>query len=285
MAAGEFHAVAAAANEALGIAELAWSDVAGMGVAVAGLVDCSAGVVLDSVNLGWRNLPLRAELHRRLEVPVLIENDVCASALAEFASLPGGTAPPWLYVSVGTGVGACLVLDPVEGRLLCLDVGHIPIPGGSRRCRCGKYGCLETIASGASFTEAAKACIAADPANTLNSRLATITGRDILDAAAEGDRTCIEAVTAAGRACGLAVANLVNLLTPGGVGLAGGMVAPGSPYLLALVDVALSEVKPWLKDRFPFHIARLGERAGVIGAVELARRRLVDPPASGIIST
>jgi len=285
MAAGEFHAVAEAAHQALDIAQLTWSDVAGMGVAVAGLVDNSAGVVLDSANLGWHGLPLEAELHRRVGVPVLIENDVCASALAEFAGLRGEIPVPWLYISVGTGVGACLVLDKVEGQLLCLDVGHIPTPDGSRLCTCGKWGCLETVASGASLTQTAKARIAADPAHTLNSRVATITGRDVLDATAEGDRTCIEVVTAAGRACGMAVANLVNLLTPGGVGLAGRMFAPGSPYLEALTEVALKDVKPWLKDRFPFYIALLGERAGVIGAVELARRRLAAGPAGSTIST
>jgi glucokinase len=284
MAPGEFHAVVEAATRALEDAVLTWSDVAGMGVVVAGLVDSSAGVVLDSANLGWHGLPLWEELHRQVGVPVLVENDVCASALAEFAGLRGRTPVPWLYISVGTGVGACLVLDKSEGQLLCLDVGHIPIPEGSRRCTCGKYGCLETVASGASFTEGAKARIAADPAHTLNSRLATITGGDVLDAATEGDRTCLEVVTAAGRACGVAVANLVNLLTPGGVGLAGRMLVPGSPYLESLIELALKEVKPWLKDRFPFYIAILGDRAGVIGAVELAKSRLAERSASGVIT-
>ena len=71
-----------------------------------------------------------------------------------------------------------------------------------------------------------------------------------------GDTTCVEVLTAAGRACGQAVANLVNLLTPAGVGLSGGMISSGSPYLLGLLDVARSEIKPWLRDVCRFDISR-----------------------------
>ena len=83
MVLGQFHAIAEAAAEALAKVGLAWSDVAGLGVAVAGVVDSPAGVLLDSANLGLHRLPLPVELHQRLGVPVTIENDVSASALAE----------------------------------------------------------------------------------------------------------------------------------------------------------------------------------------------------------
>ncbi|HXW81980.1 MAG TPA: hypothetical protein VEJ84_20955, partial [Acidimicrobiales bacterium] len=75
-------------------------------------------------------------------------------------------------------------------------------------------------------------------------------------------------------------ANLVNLLTPTGVGLGGAMFTPGSPYLMALVEAAWSEIKSWMQDCLQFETARLGEKAGVIGAVRLAQRRLAGPPVS-----
>jgi len=280
MAPGQFHAIEEAATEALVQLGLAWTNVAGLGVAVAGVLDSSAGVLLDSANLGLHCLPLRAELHQRLGVPVSIENDVCTSALAEMEALPDKSAPPWLYISVGTGVGACLVLDPAEGRVLCLDVGHIPLPGESRLCRCGKYGCLETIASGAAIAMEASSRIAVDPGHRLHSRLGHITGKDVFEVALQGDATCRDVLAVAGAACGRAVANLVNLLTPTGVGLGGAMFTPGSPYLVALVEAAWSEIKPWMDDRLQFHTARLGDRSGVIGAVKLAQRRLAGPPVS-----
>jgi glucokinase len=276
---GQFHAIAEAAARALAMAQLTWADVAGMGVGIAGLVDATSGLVLNAGNLGWRDLPLGPELSARLGVPVVIENDVCASAVAEMAVLPGGPVSPWLYLSVGTGIGAGVVLGPVEPDILCLDVGHLPVAGGSRPCSCGKYGCLETVASGTAFTSAARALIAADPGHALHARSATITGKDVLDAALQGDATSLGVLATAGDACGRAVAHLVNLVIPAGVGLAGGMMAPGSPYLVALLDAARRDIATWLQEKFRFHCARVGEKGGVTGVVQLARRRLGAWPA------
>jgi glucokinase len=284
MAPGQFHAIAEAAASALEEAGAEWADVAGVGVGIAGLIDSPAGVVMDAGNLGWHGLSLGPELSRQLGVPVVIENDVCSSALSELAVLPGGPALPWLYVSIGTGVGACLVLDADEGRLLCLNVGHLPVPGESRPCACGKHGCLETVASGAAFTRAAAERIAADPGHSLNADVASLTGKDVVDAALQGDALCLEVLAAAGATCGHAVANLVNLFLPAGVGLAGGMLTPGSPYLVALLDAARDDIAPWLQAKFQFHCARVGEEAGVKGVVELARRRLTERARVGAAS-
>ena len=281
MAPGQFHAIAEAAARALREARAEWADVAGVGVGIAGLIDSPAGVVMDAGNLGWRGLSLGPELCRQFGVPVVIENDVCSSALSELAALPDSAALPWLYVSVGTGVGACLVIDPDEGRLLCLNVGNLPVAGESRPCPCGKHGCLETVASGAAFTRAAAERIAADPGHSLNARAASLTGKDVVDAALQGDPLSLEVLAAAGATCGHAVANLVNLFLPAGVGLAGGMLTPGSPYLAALLDAARDDIEPWLQAKFQFHCGRGGEKSGVKGVVKLARRRLAESASVG----
>jgi glucokinase len=276
---GQVHAIPEAAGKALAMAHLAWPDVVAVGIGIAGLVDSHAGVVVDAGNLGWHDLALGPELSARLGVPVVIENDVCSAAVAELAVLPGGPVSPWLYLSVGTGVGACVVLDTADGFPLCLNVGHLPVPGGSLLCPCGKYGCLETVASGTAFTRAASARIAANPGHLLHGRAATITGKDVVDSAIEGDVISLEVLAAAGAACGHAVANLVNMFIPAGVGLAGGMIGPGSPYLVALLDAARSDIAPWMQAKFEFRCGRVGERAGVTGVVELVKRRLAEPPA------
>lgn len=274
---GQDHAVVDAARKALDMAHLAWADVVAVGVGIAGLVDSQTGLVVDAGNLGWHDLPLGPELSERLGVPVVIENDVCASAVAELAVVPDGPVSPWLYVSVGTGVGACVVLDALYGRPLCLNVGHLPVPGGCQLCPCGKVGCLESVASGMAFTRAASVRIAADPDHMLHAGAATITGRDVVDCAKQGDAISLEVLANAGAACGHAVANLVNMFIPAGVGLAGGMIEPGSPYLEALLDAARSDITPWMQAKFEFQCGRVGERAGVTGVVELAKRRLAAP--------
>ncbi len=281
---GQFHAVPEAAGQALDRAHLGWADVAAVGVGIAGLVDSHAGLVVDAGNLGWHDLALGPQLSARLGVPVVIENDVCASAVAELAVLPGGPVSPWLYLSVGTGIGACVVLDTADGHPLCLNVGHLPVPGGPLLCRCGKYGCLETVASGTAFTQAASARIAADPGHALHARAASITGKEVVDSATQGNAISLEVLATAGAACGHAVANLVNMLIPAGVGLAGGMIGPGSPYLVALLDAARGDITPWMQERFEFRCGRLGEKAGVTGVVELAKRRLAEAPGRRLAS-
>jgi glucokinase len=277
---GQVHVVTEAAGKALEMAHLAWPDVVAVGIGIAGLVDSRAGLVVDAGNLGWHDLALGPELSARLEVPVVIENDVCSAAIAELSVLPGGPVSPWLYVSVGTGVGACVVLDTADGHPLCLNVGHLPVAGGSLLCPCGKHGCLETVASGTAFTRAAAARIAVDRGHPLHRRAATITGKDVVDSAVQGDATSLEVLAGAGAACGQMVANLVNMFIPAGVGLAGGMIGPGSPYLHALLDAARGDITPWMQAKFEFRCAQVGERGGVTGVVELAKRRLAEAPAA-----
>jgi glucokinase len=281
---GQFHAVPEAARKALEMAHLTWTDVTAVGVGIAGLVDSHTGLVVDAGNLGWHDLPLGPALSPLLGVPVVIENDVCASAVAELGALPGGPVSPWLYLSVGTGIGACVVLDTADGHPLCLNVGHLPVPGGSLPCPCGKYGCLETIASGTAFTRAASARIAGDPGHVLHPRAEGITGKDLVDSAMQGDAISLEVLATAGAACGQAVANLVNMMIPAGVGLAGGMIEPGSPYLAALLEAARRDISPWMQEKFEFRCGRLGERAGVTGVVELAKRRLAGAPGHRLTS-
>ena len=263
------------ADQALRSAGRGWRDVAGMGIGVAGLVDSSTGVVLGAANLGWWGVPLGGELSRRLGVPVVIEADVAASAEAEYAALPGDPLSPWLYVSVGTGIGACLIVNDLAERVrVVLNIGHVAVTGQSGRCSCGRYGCLETVASGHALTLAAAHRFGADPGHVLHGRAATITGTEVLAAALEGDVVSQELLVAAGRACGHAVASLVELLTPRGIGLGGGVITADSPYLAAMVEAIRRGIRSPTESSIRIDCALLGERSAVIGVVALARRRL-----------
>lgn len=127
-----------------------------VGVGVPGLVDVERGVLRHAVNLGVNgdDLPLRDLLVERLGVPVVLENDVNAAALAARA-LVG--ADDVVYLSVGTGLAAGIVID---GRLrrgehgAAGEIGHVPVDPGGAECGCGQTGCLETIASGRALARA-----------------------------------------------------------------------------------------------------------------------------------
>lgn len=127
-----------------------------VGVGVPGLVDVERGVLRHAVNLGvnGEDVPLRDLLTQRLAVPVVLENDVNAAALAA-RGLVG--ADDVVYLSVGTGLAAGLVVD---GRLrrgehgAAGEIGHIPVDPAGETCGCGQTGCLETIASGRALARA-----------------------------------------------------------------------------------------------------------------------------------
>lgn len=146
---------AAGVVEAL-VATAGVDEVLAVGVGVPGLVDVERGALSHAVNLGvdgdW--FPLGDLLAERLGAPVAIENDVNAAALGAVA-LTG--VDDLVYLSIGTGLAAGLVLD---GRLrrgrsgAAGEIGHVPVDPSGAACQCGQRGCLETIASGRAITEA-----------------------------------------------------------------------------------------------------------------------------------
>jgi predicted NBD/HSP70 family sugar kinase len=127
-----------------------------VGLGIPGLVDVERGAVKHAVNLGvdgeW--VPLRAELEARLGIPVAVENDVNVATLGAVA-LTG--IRDLVYLSIGTGLAAGLVLDGVLRRGAtgaAGEIGHVPTDPGGAVCQCGQRGCLETVASGRALAEA-----------------------------------------------------------------------------------------------------------------------------------
>ncbi len=131
------------------------TDIGALGVCAPGPLDPLAGIVIGAPNLeGWDHFPLRERLEQALRIPVRIENDANAAALAEWRYGAGRGARNLLFLTMSTGVGGGLILD---GRLYrgthfqAGEVGHIPIVGDGRLCGCGMRGCLEAYTSGAAI--------------------------------------------------------------------------------------------------------------------------------------
>lgn len=132
------------------------SALRGVGVSAPGPLDPANGVLLDPPNLpGWREVPIRRLLGERLGLPVLVENDANAAALAEHRFGAGRGFRHVAYLTMSTGVGAGLVLD---GRLypgrqgMAGEVGHAPVEWEGEPCACGRRGCLEAYVGGAAWT-------------------------------------------------------------------------------------------------------------------------------------
>jgi glucokinase len=136
-------------------AHLALTDIASLGVSVAGPLDPISGVVLDPPNLaGWRNVPLRSFLEEGLGVPVRVENDANAGALAEWRFGAGRGTHNLVFLTMSTGVGGGLILEDRlyrGARFQAGEIGHMPVVPDGRQCACGLRGCLEAYTGGAAL--------------------------------------------------------------------------------------------------------------------------------------
>ena len=253
-----------------------------VGVGAAGYVDRSRSTVLFAPNLAWREVNLRAELEPRLDLPVVIENDANAAAWGEFTYGAGHDVDDLLLVTVGTGVGGGLVLD---GELyrgafgVGGEVGHLRVVRDGQLCGCGKHGCFEQYASGSALVRNARAAAASGghAADALVDRAGgdphAIDGPMITQAAQEGDAFAIEQLASLGRWLGEGIAALATVLDPAAVAVGGGVGDAGDLILDPLRE-AFARHLSGLPHRplAEIRAATLGNRAGLIGAADLARR-------------
>ncbi|NLW56036.1 MAG: ROK family transcriptional regulator [Firmicutes bacterium] len=134
-------------NSLLEKAKVKKEHILGVGVAISGIVDSNRGVLLQSVNLGWRDVKIAEILEDNLDFPVVVENDANAAALAELWFGGAQKASNFLYLKTSAGVGAGIVYDRkllTGPRGMAGEIGHIPLQKNGRPCRCGQRGCLET---------------------------------------------------------------------------------------------------------------------------------------------
>jgi predicted NBD/HSP70 family sugar kinase len=202
----------------------ATSPILGIGVGTPGIVDQS-GTIRWAVSLDWQDLPLARILQQRHELPTVVANDSRAAAFATYL-FSGDERPANLVViKVGRGIGAGLVLrDQLFGGdgEAAGEIGHVVIDPDGDACHCGRYGCLETVAS-------APAILRHTGATSLEA---------LAEAAAAGDAEALGSVRAAGRALGGAIAHLVGVLDVRHITLVGTVTTLGEPWLDAVRDEA-----------------------------------------------
>lgn len=242
-------------------------DVAAVGVVVPGIVDDAAGIGVHSANLGWRDVPFRDAIARRVRLPVAFGHDVRAGALAE-ARLGGGRGHrDVMFVPVGTGIAAGLVLAgrPYDGGGWAGEIGHVDV-GHDEPCECGLTGCLEALSSGAAIAR----------------RFIARAGREVAGAdevavlARAGHPVAAAVWTEAVDALAYALAWSVGLLAPQVIVVGGGLALAGDQLLVPLRANMAARLS--FQRVPPLRVAELGDRAGCIGAGLLAMDLLESTP-------
>ncbi|MEO5704088.1 MAG: ROK family protein [Candidatus Limnocylindrales bacterium] len=221
----------------------------GIGVGTPGIVDASTGTIRRAVNLDWNDLPLGEILRTRHGVPVEVANDSRAAALAIelFSSRRRNNL---VAITVGRGIGAGLVLG---GELFHGDgfgageIGHVVVDDDGAECRCGRFGCLETVASATAILLRATEAAAADPTSPIGLRATyaaaatpatRLTLADVRAAIDEGDEPVRRIVVTAGRFLGQMVAGVIGVLDIEHIVLHGSVAQLGEPWIDAVRDEA-----------------------------------------------
>jgi predicted NBD/HSP70 family sugar kinase len=244
------------------------TDVLGVGVGLPGPVDSATGRLGSATILpGWVGFAPRAELEKRLRLPVLVENDANLGALAEGLLGAGRGSRVLAYVKVAAGVGAGLLVD---GRLFrgasgtAGEIGHTTLANSGPVCRCGNRGCLEQLAGAtALLAQMAAAGVHLDGVDALV-RLAT-----------DGHAGARRVLADAGEHIGLAVANLVSLLDPDRVVVGGELGAAHELLVGPLRYATRAAAVTTAGSSIDIIAAELGERAEALGAAALILREPV----------
>ena len=270
-------------RETVSLAGLEQDAISAIGVSCGGPLDTKTGIVYSPPNLpGWDALPLKTKLESEFQVPVTIENDANASALAEYRFGGGRGYKAVLYMTMSTGIGGGIVID---GHIYhgandsAGEVGHqILLPDGPL-CGCGKRGCLEALCSGPAIARRAQATIQAQitEAKTSAKMLLNLAGghieevksEHVLTAARTGDALALQLINETAYYMGWGIANLVNILNPDIV-LLGTIAIAAGDLLLDPIRKTVSEfAMPRPAEAVKIAPAQLGEALGDLAAIAL----------------
>ncbi|PYP86833.1 MAG: glucokinase [Blastocatellia bacterium AA13] len=253
--------------------------IASIGIGVPGLVNSRSNRIEILPNLpDLAEVDLIAELSERTGLPVVLDNDANAAAYGELQAGAAAGKRDVFYVSLGTGIGAALI---ISGNIyrgatgFAGEFGHMTIDPEGIECRCGNIGCLETIASGPNIVRRTRERLYRDRTSSLSKlalpRNREFTALDIARASREGDEMAQVMMERTGMFLGIALAAVVNLLNVELIVLGGDVMEAGDLILKPTIKEVRRRAFPPSFNACEMVIAKLGASAGVIGAALLAR--------------
>jgi glucokinase len=255
-----------------------------VGIGAAGFVDAVHSTILFAPNLAWRDEPLKQQVEEHVGLPVLVENDANAAAWAETTLGAARGHEHVMFIGVGTGIGAGIVINGqlYRGRWgIAGEPGHYRVVPEGRLCGCGNRGCWEQYASGSALVAEAREFARRSPGPAvrllqLGGGVAEgINGPEVTQAAREGDAAALRCFEIVGAWLGQGLAALAAVLDPGCFVIGGG-VSDAGDLLIGPAKAAFADALTGGSHRqhAEIRLAQLGAYAGVIGAADLARRSL-----------
>ncbi|HEX5540380.1 MAG TPA: ROK family transcriptional regulator [Micromonospora sp.] len=247
----------------------------GAGIGLPGPVARDGLPVSPPLVPGWDAYPVRDVFSAELGCPVLIENGVNAMALGEKHAGIAKSFDDFLFIKIGTGISAGIILDGDVYRGTtgsAGDIGHMRIEDGGPTCVCGNTGCLESFFGGTALARDAMAAARAGESESLARRLAevgTLTAADVAIATSEGDPVAIELVRDGAHRLGQVLVGLVSFFNPGLVVIGGGFARIGPTLLPEIRSVVYRRSAPLATGNMPIVLSEMGDLAGAVGAARL----------------
>ncbi len=251
-------------------------DIKSVGIGTPGSVDGARGIVWSNVNFGYENWHLKEDLEKYFSVPVYIENDANAAVIAEAVAGNAKGCSDAVMITLGTGIGGGAYID---GKIYPgynytgLEIGHMVIAEGGRKCPCGRRGCFERYASASALTRDTKSAMRKHPESSmweLCPDIKEVNAKTAFDAMKAGDATAKKVIDNYIKylACGLV--NIIDIFQPQVICIGGGVSNQG--------DFLLDLLKPYVdsedfarnrQERVKVVTAKFKNDAGIIGAALL----------------
>jgi len=247
------------------------TTLAGVGVGIPGVTTAN-GFVLLAPNLQWQNVPFKRILQERINLPIEIDNDANVAALAEArAGVGDGNCKTFVLLTLGTGIGGGIVQN---GQLYhgasfsAGEIGHMCVLPQGPLCSCGKHGCLEALSAGPAMVRFVRDRLSKGHPCLLK-ETADLTPETVCNAARIGDKLCNNAIGRSARYLGIAIANLIHLLSPDIIAIGGGISEAGNLLYNPILESAREHALEDMFNSTKILLAKLRNDAGSIGAAFL----------------
>ncbi|WP_344299778.1 ROK family transcriptional regulator [Sinomonas flava] len=238
------------------------ADIVGVGAGIPGPIDHRTGTVAQGAILPeWVGFHLLAHLEERLGLPVFVDNDANLGALSEVTWGPHSGVENLVFVKIGSGIGAGLILNGLlfYGQVgVTGEIGHATIVEHGAVCRCGNRGCLETVASTTTMSELLS-----------RGQPEPLTPDEIVRRALAGHPAVLRVIDDAGLAVGRALGNVANLINPEVIVIGGPLADLGEILLEPIRRGLLRHAVPLIGETTSVTMSALGARAEVLGAAAL----------------
>ncbi len=265
---------------AVSSAKIDWSEVKCIGIGTPGTVNIKDGIIEYASNLDFDNTPIKKIIEDEFHIPTYIENDANCAALGEALAGAGNGVENFMAITLGTGVGAGIVIG---GKILhgcnnaAGEIGHMVIKFGGERCTCGRRGCWETYASATALIRQTQDAMSRNfdtiMWDMVSEDIRKVDGTTAFEAMRENDLVAREVINNYIYYVAVGIVNIINIFQPEILCIGGGIGSEGESLLSPIRYYVKNErYSIYAKQQTYICAAVLGNDAGVIGAALLDKQ-------------